>query len=136
MPSLTPLCTINAKLSFQMIGQTPIGTRINIPFTGTATSEHWEGEWPVNGVDYVTVRADGTMALEIRATIGEGKGLIAYSATGVSRKGEAEGEMIPQELLTFETSNPDFAYLNESVAVAIGSGSGADLSLDVQLVSP
>jgi len=134
MASLEEFCKINVAMEFQMIGPVPGGTRIDIPFTGTATSEHWEGELPVNGVDYVMVRGDGNMDLDIRARIGEGRGMIAYSGTGVSiaiERGVAE----PQELILFETANEDFAHLNDRVGVGVGRGEGPNLELTIYLVN-
>ncbi len=71
MPSLEEFCTIEAELRMNVIGKTPGGMRIDFPFEGSATGPHWEGERPVSGVDYVTVRSDGNMALDIHAVIGE-----------------------------------------------------------------
>lgn len=135
MAELEEFCKINVTMQFEMIGNVPGGTRIDIPFQGTATSEHWEGGLPVAGVDYVTIRADGNMALDLRARIGSGKGVVAYRGTGVSvvpERGIAE----PRELLTFETANEDLAFLNTSVGVAVGRGEGAELALTVYLVKP
>lgn len=134
MASLEEFCTISATMEFKMIGHVPAGTRLDVPFTGTATGPHWEGELPVTGVDYVTVRGDGHMSLDIHGRIGEGRGTIGYSATGVSiniEKGVAE----PQELILFETGNEEFAHLNERVAVGLGRGEGANLTLTVYLVN-
>ena len=64
MPSLEKFCTVEANLDMRMIGQSPAGMRIDFPFEGTATSEHWEGERTVRGMDYVTVRADGKAAFQ------------------------------------------------------------------------
>ena len=71
MPSMEEFCKIEADLAMNVIGNTPAGMRIDFPFKGTATSKHWDGERPVRGVDYVTVRSDGNMELDIHATIGE-----------------------------------------------------------------
>ncbi len=135
MAELEEFCKIDVAMRFEMIGNVPSGTRIDIPFAGTATSAYWEGEWPVAGVDYVTVRGDGNMALDLRARIGSGRGVVAYRGTGVSivpERGIAE----PRELLTFETASEDLAFLNTAVGVAVGRGEGTDLSLTVYLVKP
>lgn len=116
----------------RMIGRTPAGTRIDFPFEGTATSPHWEGERSVRGVDYVTVRADGNMDLDIHGTIGEKKETIAYRATGVSIAHEDQTAS-PQELIVFQTGNEDLAWLNSRVGVGLGHG-GADLELTIYLV--
>jgi len=134
MASLEEFCKISATLKFNVIGPVPTGTRIDVDFVGTVTSSHWEGELPVSGVDYITVQGDGNMGLEIRARIGEGKGMVAYSATGLSIGGE-DGVANIQELVRFETANEDLAFLNGRVGVAIGTGKGPKLDLTVYLVA-
>jgi hypothetical protein len=134
MPELTELCTIEATMAFEPIGPVPAGMRIDVPFEGTATSPHWEGERPVTGVDYVTVRSDNNMNLDIRGRIGSGRQVLAYRAIGVS-KAEGKGTAVPQELLVFETADPDLAFLNEVVGVALGRGEGTSLRLTVYTVS-
>ena len=128
MATLTPFCTIAVELTFVPIGGVATGMRLDVPFSGTATSSHWEGELPVSGVDYVNVGAEGSQALDIRGRIGEGKGVISYRAIG---RGDATG---PMELLMFETANPDFAHLNNAVAVAVGTLDKTNLTLEVSLV--
>ena len=133
MPSLEHFCTIKATMALKVIGPVPGGMRIDFPFEGTATSEHWDGELAVEGVDYVTVRGDGNMQLDVHGRIGSGRGMVSYHATGVSisiDKTTAE----PNELITFETANEDLAFLNTAIGVGLGRGEGADLSLDIYLV--
>ncbi len=128
MPTLTDFVSINATLDFQMIGKTPAGMRIDVPFTGTATSSHWEGERPVTGVDYVTIGSGGVQNLDIRGQIGSGDNVIAYRAIG---RGADAG---PKELFMFETANEEMSWVNSAVGVAIGSLEGNKLSLDVQVI--
>jgi hypothetical protein len=116
-----------------MLGKMPAGTRIDFPFEGTARSAHWEGERPVKGVDYVTVRSDGHMDLDIRATIGEKRETVAYRATGVS-VALSPTEASPQELITFQTGNADLAWLNTAVGVGLGGGEGGTISLTIYIV--
>ena len=133
MPSLEHFCTINATMDMKVIGPVPSGMRIDFPFEGTATGPHWEGELPVEGVDYVTVRGDRNMNLDVHGRIGSGKGMVAYHASGVSisiDKSTAE----PNELITFETANEDLAFLNTEIAVGLGRGEGSKLTLDILLV--
>lgn len=118
----------------RMLGHMPAGTRIDFAFEGTATGPHWEGERPVRGVDYVTVRGDGNMDLDIRATIGEKRETVAYRGTGVSIAHE-DNTASPQELLTFQTGNQDLAWLNTVVGVALGTG-GQDITLEVYIIRP
>ncbi|MDH3306813.1 MAG: DUF3237 domain-containing protein [Acidimicrobiia bacterium] len=136
MASLDEFCSIKATLDMNVIGETPAGMRINFPFTGTAISSHWEGERPVGGVDYVTVRSDGHMRLDIHGVIGEGRQKVSYTATGVSLAGEERGTAFPHELLTFETADQDLGFLNTSIAVGLGSVRAGQLELTVWLVHP
>lgn len=135
MPSLEKFCTVEADLGMNVIGQAPGGMRIDFPFTGTATSEHWEGERPVKGVDYVTARSDGNMSLDIHATIGEKRETVSYRAIGVSIAGEDQSAD-PKELIVFETGNDDLAWLNNEVGVAFGHGAAGKITLEIYLVKP
>ncbi len=128
MASLTPFCSIDVELQFVPIGGVSTGMRLDVPFTGTATSSHWEGERPVSGVDYVNVGAEGVQTLDIRGRIGEGKQVVSYRAMG---RGDGTG---PLELMIFDTADPDLGFLNGAIAVAIGSLEGTALHLDVSLV--
>ncbi len=102
--------SVDFTLEFNSIGKTARGVRLNVPFSGTATSSLWEGERPVSGVDYLTVGSDG---------------VVAYSATGRS---DGHG---PMEVFTFETANAALGDLNGAVAVAFGSQDKNKLHLDV-----
>jgi hypothetical protein len=135
VPNLEEFCTFKATMTPRMLGKMPQGTRIDFPFEGSATSQHWEGERLVRGVDYVTVRADGHMDLAIRATIGEKRETIAYRGSGVSIV-ESQTEANPQELITFQTGNEEFSWLNTAVAVGLGSGEGAEISLTIYIIRP
>lgn len=133
MPTLEEFCQINATMSARMLGKMPQGTRIDFPFEGTATSSHWQGERPVKGVDYVTVRGDGHMDLEIRATIGEKREIVAYRGTGVSIV-KSPTEAMPQELITFQTGNEDLAWLNTAVGIGWGGGEAGSIAVTVYIV--
>ncbi|HEU4751419.1 MAG TPA: DUF3237 family protein [Acidimicrobiia bacterium] len=133
MPTLEEFCQISATMSARMLGKMPQGTRIDFPFEGTATSSHWEGERPVKGVDYVTVRGDGHMDLEIRATIGEKRETVAYRGTGVSIV-KSPTEAKPQELITFQTGNEDLAWLNTAVGIGWGGGEAGTIAVTVYVV--
>jgi hypothetical protein len=133
MPNLEEFCQIKASMAPRMLGKMPQGTRIDFPFEGTATSAHWEGERTVKGVDYVTVRLDGHMDLDIRATIGEKRETVAYRGAGVSIV-KSPTEALPQELLTFQTGNEDLSWLNTAVGVGLGSGEGGAIGITIYIV--
>ena len=133
MPNLEHFCTVSVSFEMKMIGPVPGGMRVDIPFRGTAAGPHWEGERPVEGWDYVTIRPDGNMALDVRGRIGEGRDVIAYRGGGLSIRLD-ENTAEPYELLTFETANEKFAWLNTCIAVGLGRGTGLDLTVDFYLV--
>lgn len=135
MPSLELFCEVKATMTPRMLGNMPLGTRIDFPFQGSATSSHWDGEREVSGTDFVTVRSDGNMDLEIRGTIGTKRETVSYRATGVSL-GISKTEAQPQELITFQTGNEDLAWLNSVVAVGLGRGDGPSLALAIYIVRP
>ena len=133
MPELEHFCTFEGDLGMKVIGKTPGGMRIDFPFEGTATGPHWEGERPVSGVDYATVRGDGNMDLDIRAVIGEKREAVAYRGSGVSIA-HPDNSADPKELITFQTANEDLAWLNSEVGVVFGHGEAGKLSLEFYLV--
>lgn len=135
MPSMEKFCTIEADLGMNVIGKAPAGMRIDFPFKGIATSDHWDGERPVRGVDYVTVRSDGNMDLDIHATIGEKRETVSYTATGVSIA-NPDQSADPKELVVFQTGNEDLAWLNNEIGVAFGHGEGGRITLTIYLVRP
>lgn len=135
MPSMEKFCTIEADLGMNVIGKAPAGMRIDFPFKGIATSDHWDGERPVRGVDYVTVRSDGNMDLDIHATIGEKRETVSYTATGVSIA-NPDQSADPKELVVFQTGNEDLAWLNNEIGVAFGHGEGGKITLTIYLVRP
>lgn len=133
--TLEQFCKVKGSMSARMVGKMPQGTRIDFLFEGSATSDHWEGERPVRGTDYVTVRSDGHMDLEIRATIGEKRETVAYRGIGVSIV-KSQTEAMPQELITFQTGNEDLAWLNTAVGVAIGEGEAGSIALTIYIIRP
>ena len=133
MPELEHFCTFEGDLGMKVIGKTPGGMRIDFPFEGTATGPHWEGERPVRGVDYATVRDDGNMDLDIRAVIGEKREAVAYRGSGVSIA-NPDNSADPKELVTFQTASEDLAWLNNEIAVVVGHGEAGKLNLEFYLV--
>lgn len=134
MPGLELFCTIEADMTPRMVGNTPAGTRIDFGFSGVATGPHWEGERPITGVDYSTIRGDGNMDLDIHGVIGEKRESVGYRATGVSVINPDQSADI-NELITFQTGNADLSWLNDRIGVAIGHGAAGKLNLDIYLVT-
>jgi hypothetical protein len=132
---LEKFCSVEGDLGMNVIGKAPAGMRIDFPFQGTATSEHWEGERAVVGVDYVTVREDGNMILDIHATIGEKREAVAYTGRGISIA-NPDRSADPKALIVFATGNGVLAWLNNEVGVAFGHGAGGRISLEIFLIKP
>lgn len=109
--------------------------RIDFPFEGSATGPHWEGERPVKGMDYVMVRSDGNMDLDIRGVIGEKREAVSYTGIGVSIA-NPDKSADPKELITFQTGNEDLGWLNNEIGVAFGHGAAGRLTLTIYLVKP
>jgi hypothetical protein len=135
MPSLEKFCSVNASLGRRILGQTPLGMRIDFPYEGVATGPHWEGERPVSGVDYSTVRSDGNLDLSIHGVIGEKREAVAYTATGLSIV-NPDQSADPRELVMFQTGNEDLAWLNNEVGVAFGHGEDGRIELELYLIKP
>jgi hypothetical protein len=135
MPELVKFCSVAGDLGMTVIGATPGGMRIDFPFNGTATGPHWEGERPVSGVDYATVRSDGNMELDIHGVIGEKREKVAYRAIGVSIA-NPDGSADPRELLRFDTANEDLGWLNDEIGVAFGHGAAGKITLEIYLMRP
>lgn len=135
MPSLEHFCSFEGDLGMQVIGKAPGGMRIDFPFEGSATSPHWDGDRPVRGVDYATVRSDGNMDLDIRAVIGEKRDAVSYRGSGVSIA-HPDNSADPKELVTFETANEDLSWLNNEIGVVFGHGEAGKLTLEFYLVRP
>jgi hypothetical protein len=133
VPSLEEFCTIEADLGMNVIGNSPSGMRIDFPFEGTATGPHWDGERSVNGIDYVTVRGDGNMDLDIHGVIGVKREAVSYQGRGISIA-NPDRSADPKELITFSTGNEDLAWLNTEIGVGFGHGAAGRISITIYLV--
>ena len=88
----------------------PQGARIDVAFAGRAQGR-LAGQ--VRGVDYLQIRADGRIDLDIRATIETGDGhRIALSADGVGAPRAAEPIADLCENVSLTTAAADYAWVN------------------------
>jgi hypothetical protein len=97
----------------------PQGVRIDIAFDGRATGR-LAGR--VRGVDYVRMRADGRIDLDIRAVIDTENGSrIALSADGVAvlRAGQPIADLC--ENVTLSTAAEDYTWVNTRQVWGIGT---------------
>jgi hypothetical protein len=97
----------------------PQGARFDVAFEGNATGR-LSGR--VRGVDYLRMRADGRIDLDIRATIETGAGLrigISADGVGVMRAGEPIANL--WENATLITAVPDYEWVNTHQIWGVGS---------------
>lgn len=110
--------TMEAVLS----GQVPIppqGVRLDVAFAGRA-SGRLAGQ--VRGVDYLRMRADGRIDLDIRATIEtDGGQRIALSADGVAVPRPDSPMVDLSENVTLSTAVQDYAWVNGRQVWAVGT---------------
>jgi len=114
------------------IGDTPRGHRLIVPVLGGRfEGPRISGTILAGGTDALLIRPDGITELDVRATLETNDGALIYCAyRGLATNVPAvmprwaQGEAIsPDEysitaLPAFETSAPQYAWLQESVAIA------------------
>jgi len=103
-------------------GQTKVplqGARIDVAFAGHATGRLTGS---VKGVDYLRIRADGRMDLDIRATIETNDGCrIALAAGGVGTPRATEPVADLCENVTLSTAAEAYAWVNTRQIWAVGT---------------
>lgn len=119
----------------QRFGTTPIGYRAAFPVDGgTFEGARLRGKVNGDGADWITVRSDGVMMIDVRLSLTTHDGaLIGMTYTGLARaKNPADNERFSnRELLSFdetylhttprfETGDERYLWLNEIVAVTNG----------------
>lgn len=129
------LCEIVGDLGDpQAIGDTPYGVRVIFPITGgTVQGPRINGEALPFGADWIMLRKDGVGELDVRATIRTEDGALIYVAyrgllkvaPEVMARVRAGEEVDPGEYYfrttpVFETGAPQYAWLNQIVAVGVG----------------
>jgi hypothetical protein len=109
-----------ASLAAIVSGEAPppaSGLRVDLPFEGEATGRV---AGSITGVDYLTVRADGRMQLDLRATITTRDGeKIAFAADGVALP-EGERTVTLRENVTLSSASPNWAWVNPLQIWAVG----------------
>ncbi len=116
------LFTLTAQIEGPAVtGGGPQGARLifNAP-SGTVEGARVRGTIESPGGDWATVRADGTLKLDVRATLRTHDGaviLVTYHGIAVQRNGRLEIRTAP----LFETGDVRYAWLNNVQAVGVGS---------------
>jgi hypothetical protein len=121
-----PFMTLNLTLRRLPIGTTPYGTRVEVPFEGTAISELWEGEREVYGMDHIVLSTAGTSRIDVHVIISGDDEVITYRGNGRSTAaiGVREG-------VTFETASERLAWLNDAFAIGMGTRNGNHLLIEL-----
>jgi hypothetical protein len=120
-----PFMTLNLALRRIPIGTTPYGTRVEVPFEGTATSSLWDGDRDVYGIDHIAVSSTGTARIDVHVIISGDDEVITYRGNG---RGTAIGV---REGVTFETASERLAWLNDTVAIGKGTLDGERLLIEL-----
>ena len=131
----TPLFTVTLKVpKIQNLGKTPLGERrVGIVASGSFEGPKLSGTVEEGGSDWILVRPDGALQLDVRLTLKTNDGqLIGMTYRGFRHGPPAvierlnRGEPVdPSEYYFriapfFETSSEKYGWLNRIVAVGLG----------------
>lgn len=120
-----PFMMLEVTLRMIPIGTTPYGTRLEVPFEGSATSDLWEGERAVSGIDHITVSSTGIARIDVHTIISGGDEVVTYRGNG---RGGPNGVW---EGVIFETACERLAWLNDVVAIGRGTLDGDQLTVEL-----
>jgi hypothetical protein len=118
----------------QKLGAVPHGTRTIAPIaSGTFEGPRLRGSVLPGGADWLLLRSDGVLELDLRITLETDDGALIYMASNGLRHGPsdvlaalARGELVDpskyyfRTSVRFETSAPKYAFLNKLLAVSSG----------------
>jgi Protein of unknown function (DUF3237) len=130
------LFTITAQTAEKppvMIPSGPAGTRVIVTaMNGTFEGPKLKGKVAdAAGGDWVTVRADGIMSLDVRLCLLTDDGASIYMTyTGLGRR-EADGSMMIRTVPRFETGDERYSWLNSVQAVSHGTTTPGSVTYDV-----
>jgi len=129
-PDLDLLFTPTAETTLTgMIANGPMGTRVIVDAsTGTFEGPKMRGTVSGPGGDWVTVRADGSMQLDVRILLKTDDGADIYCEyKGIGLDGATKITTAPM----FQTAHENYTWLNSVVAVARGTSGGGKVTYDV-----
>ena len=134
--TLRPLMTLQVVVAPpQRVGAVPHGTRVIAPITGgTFDGPRLRGKvLPAAAGDWTLLRSDGVLELDLRITLETDDGALIYMTSFGLRHGPPEvlealtrGESVDPTTYyfrtapRFETSAPQYAFLNRVIAIASG----------------
>jgi hypothetical protein len=149
-PKLRHVYRVDANLDAPVdLGETPEGHRRIIAWTGGRAEgpDFYAEVLGTGGADWQIVRPSGSSVADIRYTLKTDRGALLYVQSRGVRHGKpgvlarlAAGEDVDPSEYTFrtavsiETSDPDLAWVNDGVFVAVGGRQPGGVSYDVYLV--
>jgi hypothetical protein len=129
-PDLELLFTLTANTNLTgMIANGPMGTRVIVDAsTGTFEGPRMRGTVSGPGGDWVTVRADGSMQLDVRILLKTDDGAdILCEYKGIGLEGATKITTAPM----FQTAHEDYTWLNSVVAIGRGTSGNGQVVYDV-----
>lgn len=109
----------------------PNGTRVIVPITGgTVTGPRVNGTVDAIGADWLTMRADGTAQLDVRALIRTHDGAVIHTTYKGIMVPTDDGRRITTAPL-FETGDEKYSWLNSIQAIAVGTPGDGVVEYDV-----
>jgi len=150
-PKLRNVYRLDADLAAPIdLGDTPQGHRRIVALTGgRAEGPDFNAELlATGGADWQLVRASGSSVADIRYTLKTDRGALLYVQSHGIRHGKPEvlarlaaGENVDASEYTFrtavtiETADPELAWVNDGVFIAVGGREPSGVSYDVYLVA-
>lgn len=130
------LFTMKATLApAAVVRDGPSGSKAIVPVTGGSfEGPRMRGAVATHGGDWVSLRADGTFKLDVRATLLTDDGAtiyVSYNGVGVPKDGVTPLRTAP----LFETGDERYAWLNNVQAVGLGFSGRGEVSYDIYAVS-
>ncbi len=130
-PKLEHLFTMTAATAVTgMIAAGPVGTRVVVDAGGGGTFEGPRLKGTVHGPggDWVTVRSNGKLGLDVRLLLKTDDGAdILMEYVGIGNADASNLITTPR----FQTGAEQYAWLNDVVAVSTGAGGGGSVTYDV-----
>ena len=138
-PHLEHLMSVSITLrpKSPVIPNGPQGTRVVAIVTGgTFEGPKLRGTVDDSGGDWVTLRADGSIKLDVRALLHTHDGaeiFMHYEGIGLRQE---DGSLKLATAPLFETGDERYAWLNHVQAVSAGASSGGVVTYEVFAVRP
>ncbi len=129
-PELELLFTLTAETTLTgMIANGPMGTRVIVDAsTGSFEGPKMRGTVSGPAGDWVTVRADGSMQLDVRIMLKTDDGADIYCEyKGIGLDNATKITTAPM----FQTAHENYTWLNSVVAVARGTSGGGKVTYEV-----